>query len=193
MASDLQPISSATEGLQNIRQGGKIDKGFSLPVWPILESNERQGAIMNMNKILVPLDFSHSGEAALRYATSLARDSGASLLLIHVEETPLAYGAGEFYAGAADAETSEELTARLVAITPADSQVPYSHRLLHGDAAAAILHVAEEEQADLIVMGTHGHTGLLRLLMGSVAETVVRQAPCPVFTLRDTVEAESKA
>ena len=147
---------------------------------------------MNMNKILVPIDFSHSNEAAMRYATSLARDTGAALLMVHVEETPLAYGAGEFYVGAADTETTEEITARLKAVKPTDPQVAFSHQLLHGDPAAAILHVAEEEKVDLIVMGTHGHTGLLRLLMGSVAESIVRQAPCPVFTLRDSAEVDSK-
>jgi len=148
---------------------------------------------MQMNKILVPLDFSAASETALSYATSLAKESGASLLLVHVEERPIAYGAGEFYVGAADVDTSEELTARLQAVTPTDQQVAYAHRMLSGEPAPAIVHLAEEEKVDLIVMGTHGHTGLMRLLMGSVAEEIVRKAPCPVFTLREPAATEAQA
>jgi len=147
---------------------------------------------MQMEKIMVPVDFSPSGEAALRYASSLARDSGATIILAHVEEPPMAYGAGEFYAGAADAETSDEVARRLEAIVPADPAVPYTHRLLTGEPAHQIVTLAEEEHVDLIVMGTHGRTGLMRLLMGSVAESVVRLSPCPVFTLRDPATIAAK-
>jgi len=140
---------------------------------------------MQLEKILVPIDFSPSDASALHYATSLARDSGATLLIAHAEEPPMAYGAGEFYVGAADAETSDAIAARLEAIVPSDASVPYTHRLLNGEPAHQIVTLAAEEHVDLIVMGTHGRTGLMRVLMGSVAESVVRLAPCPVFTLRD--------
>ena len=140
---------------------------------------------MRMQKIMVPVDFSSSGEMAMGYATSLARDSGASLLIVHVEEPPLAYGAGEFYVGAADAETADEIANRLEAIVPNDPAVAYAHRLVPGDPAAQIVKLAADEHVDLIVMGTHGRSGFLRFLMGSVAESVVRHAPCPVFTLRN--------
>jgi nucleotide-binding universal stress UspA family protein len=62
--------------------------------------------------------------------------------------------------------------------------VPYEHHLLRGDPATTIVEVAEQENCDLIVMGTHGRTGFARLLMGSVAEAVVRRANCPVFTYK---------
>jgi nucleotide-binding universal stress UspA family protein len=140
---------------------------------------------MQLEKIMVPVDFSPSDEPALRYATSLARDGGATLLIVHAEEPPMAYGAGEFYVGAADIETSDAIAARLEAILPPDTAVPYTHRLLTGEPAHQIVTLASEEHVDLIVMGTHGRSGLMRLLMGSVAESVVRLAPCPVFTLRD--------
>ena len=140
---------------------------------------------MHLEKIMVPVDFSASDEPALRYATSLARDSGATLIIAHVEEPPMAYGTGEFYVGAADAELVDEIASRLEAILPPDPAVPYTHRLLNGEPAHQIVTLASEEHVDLIVMGTHGRTGLLRLLMGSVAESVVRLATCPVFTLRD--------
>ena len=74
-------------------------------------------------------------------------------------------------------------------VVPTDPQVACEHRLLTGDPAVAIARLAEEEHADLIVMGTHGRTGLTRLLMGSVAEAVVRRAPCPVLTYKQTTHA----
>ena len=68
-----------------------------------------------------------------------------------------------------------------------DSNVPVERRLLAGDPADAIIRLAESEHIDLIVMGTHGRRGLSRLLMGSVAESVVRVAPCPVLTVKQPV------
>lgn len=145
---------------------------------------------MTHKKILVPTDFSSSSEAAMRAATSLARDNQAKLLIVHVEEPPLAYGAGEFYVGAAALDDTQELAEQLARVVPSDPAIEYEHRLVSGDPAREIVHLAEEEHADLIVMGTHGRTGLIRLLMGSVAESVVRHATCPVFTLRQPAEAE---
>jgi len=134
-------------------------------------------------KILFPTDFSHTGDAALDLATSLARERGATLLIVHVEEPPAAYGGGEMYYGMPDPAT-EDLKKMLSEIVPGDPQVHHEHRLITGDPAVAIARLAEQEGVELIVMGTHGRTGLLRLLMGSVAEAVVRRAPCPVLTLK---------
>lgn len=138
---------------------------------------------MQAKKILFPSDFSHAGDAALEMATALARDTGATLLILHVEEPPPAYGGGELYYGVPDPVT-EDLRKMLQAIRPADSRVPVQRRLVTGEPASTIAKVAEEEDVDLIVMGTHGRTGLSRLLMGSVAEAVVRRARCPVLTYR---------
>jgi nucleotide-binding universal stress UspA family protein len=138
---------------------------------------------MNVKKILFPTDFSHTGDAALALATSLARDSGAKLLIVHVEEPPVAYGGGEMYYGMPDPAT-EDLRRMLHEIKPADPAVEYEHHLVTGDPAAAVARLADAEGVDLIVMGTHGRTGLTRLLMGSVAEAVVRRAKCPVLTFK---------
>jgi universal stress protein A len=81
---------------------------------------------------------------------------------------------------------SDDLRRMLQAVVPTDPNVPCEHRLITGDPSTAIAKLAEEEHADLIVMGTHGRTGLTRLLMGSVAEAVVRRAPCPVLTYKQT-------
>jgi nucleotide-binding universal stress UspA family protein len=138
---------------------------------------------MIAKKILVPTDFSPFHETALAYATSLARDTGATLLIVHVDEPPLAYGAGEFYAVPATPDAGEQ-RAMLATVVPTDPEVHFEHRLLVGDPASEIVQLAADEGVDLIVMGTHGRTGLRRLLMGSVAEAVVRRASCPVLTLK---------
>lgn len=137
--------------------------------------------------ILFPTDFSPANQAALEYATSLARDTGAKLLIAHVEEPPVAYGAGETYLGPLTSEPTE-LEELLERVRPTDPAVPFAHRLLLGDPATEIVRLAEEEKVDLIVLGTHGRTGLVRLLMGSVAEAIVRRASCPVLTLKDPQE-----
>lgn len=141
---------------------------------------------MNMKRILFPTDFSHSGDAALAYATSLARDTGAKLLIVHVEEPPAAYGGGELYYGLPE-PAHDELRRMLDEVVPDDPTVGYEHRLVSGDPASAIVNLAEMEEVELIVMGTHGRSGISRLLMGSVAEVVVRKARCPVLTYKQPV------
>lgn len=142
---------------------------------------------MKADKILFATDFSPASEAALRYASSLARDSGAKLLIVHVEEPPLAYGAGEMYIDPIEI-MRPGLEKVLQRVQPTAPGVPHEHHLLLGDPAQELVDLAQREKVDLIVMGTHGRTGLSRLLMGSVAEEVVRKAPCPVFTLKQPTE-----
>jgi nucleotide-binding universal stress UspA family protein len=142
---------------------------------------------MHAKKIVFPTDFSHLSDAALEHATALARDMKARLLIVHVEEPPAAYGAGEMYYGVADPDT-DALREMLAKVKPTDPSVAYEHRLITGEPASSIVDLADSERADLIVLGTHGRTGLRRLLMGSVAEAVVRRARCPVFTFKETEE-----
>jgi len=146
---------------------------------------------MEIKKILFPTDFSHTDIAALKMATSLARDAGASLIIVHVEEPPAAYGGGEMYYGLADPAT-DELKRMLKEVVPPDETVPFQHRLITGDPATAIANLAKSENVDLIVMGTHGRTGLTRILMGSVAEAVVRQSLCPVLTYKQPSKTSEK-
>ena len=147
---------------------------------------------MKASKILFPTDFSHTGDAALALATSLARDTGATLLIVHVEEPPTAYGGGELYYGVPEPAT-EDLRKMLYKIEPTDPAVPFEHRLVIGDPANAVVRLAEEEGVDMIVLGTHGRTGFTRLLMGSVAEAIVRRAKCPVLSYRKPAEATVEA
>jgi nucleotide-binding universal stress UspA family protein len=138
---------------------------------------------MNAKKILFPTDFSTCSDAGLEQATALAREAGAKLLIIHVEEPPAAYAGGEMYYGLSEPDQTAILQ-MLHAVLPTDPSVPYEHRLLRGYPAEEIVDEAEREHCDLIVMGTHGRTGFRRLLMGSVAEAVVREATCPVLTYK---------
>ncbi|MFM1902545.1 MAG: hypothetical protein RLZZ440_445 [Planctomycetota bacterium] len=146
---------------------------------------------MAAKTILFPTDFSTASDAALAHAETLAKQAGARLLIVHVEEPPLAYGGGELYYGLPE-PNSERIQKMLEEVKPADPTVPYEHRLTMGDPAAEVVRIAEEEKPEMIVMGTHGRTGLTRLLMGSVAEAIVRRSPCPVLTYREVDEKLAK-
>ena len=134
--------------------------------------------------ILFSTDFSHASDAALPHAEALAREKRARLLIVHVEEPPAAYGGGELYYGIAEPD-SARIRAMLEAVKPADPQVAFEHRSALGDPATEICRIAADEGAEMIILGTHGRTGLFRLLMGSVAESILRRAPCPVLVYRD--------
>lgn len=146
---------------------------------------------MKAKKILLPVDFSTAGEAALQMATMLARDSGATLIVLHVEEPPMAYGGGEMYYGLVEPDRNE-LSRMLHEVKPSDPSIPVVYRLVTGDPATSVVQAAEEEDADFIVVGSHGRTGLGRLLMGSVAEAIVRRAQCPVVTVKAPHKAPEK-
>lgn len=131
--------------------------------------------------MLVPTDFSESSMAALEMAAALARDQQGELLIVHVSPEP-AEGAAVTRALDEDTRALQKL---LEETRPRDPRVPVRHLGLHGDdPATVIVEAAEREGVDLIVIATHGRGGLRRLLLGSVAEAVVRTAACPVLTLK---------
>jgi nucleotide-binding universal stress UspA family protein len=142
---------------------------------------------MPTKTILFPTDFSTASDAALEHAAALAKSSNARLLIVHVEEPPLAYGGGELYYGLPEPD-SERILKMLEDVRPKDPAVPFTHRLTMGDPAGEIVRIATEEQVEMIVLGTHGRTGMVRFLMGSVAEAIVRRAPCPVLVYRESAE-----
>ena len=142
-------------------------------------------------RILVPTDFSPPSDAALEYARSVAARYGAALQLLHVAEDPYrAIYSGEVFVpeieGLRDeilADTSRRLKERL---RPSDvTELHASAESIIGTPAGSIVEYAGGHDIDLIVMGTHGRGGMAHLLMGSVAERVVRTAPCPVLTVRE--------
>jgi nucleotide-binding universal stress UspA family protein len=150
--------------------------------------------MLPIKTILHPTDFSQQSEYALEMACSLARDHGARLLVLHVFQPPLPALGGEPPIPPQPEEYSwEDVRAQLSRVPASDPKVPVQHRLEQGDAVGEILRVAQESACDLIVMGTHGRTGLVRLLLGSVAEQVVRKAPCPVLTVKAPCAGEIRA
>lgn len=141
-------------------------------------------------KILHPTDFSECAEQARAQAIRLARALGAEIILFHVAvETPL-YAEGMLAAGTvqkvydAQRKWAEEALEARAAETRA-AGVPARWKLTAGVPFDAIVQGAEEEGADMIVMGTHGRRGLEGLLLGSVANRVIRLAGCPVLTVRE--------
>ena len=162
-----------------------------------------------LKKILVPTDFGEAADAALNYARALARNFNASIDVLHVaEDISARMYAGEMYVAIpqtlqTDVEEAarRQLQERLVDNDP--NPLPVRPVVIVSNAtAASIVSYAQETRADLIVMGTHGRGAMAHLLMGSVAERVVRMAPCPVlvvrhpeheFVLPDTLTVAAKA
>jgi nucleotide-binding universal stress UspA family protein len=167
---------------------------------------------MEAQKIVVPIDYSENSEHAIQWGASLAQKYGAQLLLLHVipkaVEEVYPQGArslspiASYYEGMAPGslpaiqqpiviDLQEKAQTRLHSFACKSLRQPtlVQVKVAVGKPAEEILRVAREEGADMIVMGTHGRTGLRHLLLGSVAEEVTRHASCPVFTLRTDVAA----
>jgi nucleotide-binding universal stress UspA family protein len=140
-------------------------------------------------RILWPTDFSELAMGALPHAMVLAADAGAELVVLHVLIPPPPYSmpeiAGDLWAELRvkqRAAAEEEL--RRLAEQVKGPKIQTRTVLAEGVPFDQILRTAERLQCDLIVMATHGHTGLAHAVIGSVAENVVRRAPCPVLTVR---------
>ena len=141
-----------------------------------------ESAVMKIHTILHPTDFSEPAEYAFKLASSLALDHGAQLLLLHVIPPPLTHG--EELARAAPDSYHDQMWRELEGIKPLDASLKIERLLREGPPAKEIVQTANENACDLIVMGMHGRTGLRRLLLGSVAEEVLRHATCPVLTVK---------
>jgi nucleotide-binding universal stress UspA family protein len=142
---------------------------------------------IHLQRILVPVDFSDCGRKAIQYGIPLARQYGGKLLLLYVVQDP--YPVTEF-GGIALAQMEADLSAN--AVTELDKfanqevrpHVPADTRVVFGSPETQIVDVARLEAVDLIVISTHGRTGLEHMFLGSVVENVVRHAPCPVLVVR---------
>jgi len=145
--------------------------------------------MLTLHRILHPTDFSPCSNYAFQLACDLARDHGADLIVLHVMPEPV-YVLGDGVVTADPPHYRTQRAQKLRQIDVPDLHTRVAHILAEGDAVREILRVAAEKHTDLIVMGTHGWTGLTRLLMGSVAERVVRQAPCAVLTVKTPIKPE---
>jgi len=147
-------------------------------------------AAFAIKRILVPLDFSECSKKALRYALALARQHSAALVLLYVAGTTPAYGPLD-YAPVDFGNVQQEMEAgaakqlaKMIEDEIGDA-VPAEAIIRAGMASTEIVEAARELTADLIVISTHGRSGLKHVLLGSVAEQVVRHAPCPVLVVRE--------
>lgn len=154
--------------------------------------------MLPIRTILHPTDFSEAADYAYRLARMIARDCGARLIVLHVVglELNLPHPIHTELGLAFDCSEDEHSRhaawmRRLHEGFEGDPELRVETRLIYGDAATQIVHLAEEVPCDLIVMGTHGRSGLGRLLMGSVAEAVLRQARCPVLTVKSPLAGPS--
>jgi universal stress protein A len=139
---------------------------------------------MQISRILFPTDFSHDAELAFQYALTFAGKFGAELYILHViyfpPQTP-EYDIGQIIDGLV--KNAEQSLNKLIESAHEPNMV------FHPDVQVGVEHVeitkcAEKEKIDLIIMGTRGRTGLAHIFLGSVAERVVRHAPCPVLTVK---------
>jgi universal stress protein A len=138
------------------------------------------------DKILCPVDFDQNSLLALRLATELAQERGATLHVLHVVAIPpgpeVALPFGKM-------ETTARTKLEKIARQKIDGKASYEVDVMMGDPGVEVLQLAKRLRADLIVMATHGRKGLRHIVLGSVAERVVREAPCPVLTIKPKAPA----
>lgn len=152
---------------------------------------------MDIKKILVPTDFSEANNAAVEYASRLASETGALLYIVHVDDMEEAAAimakSGYPYPFWQDDPRHREGHVKLKKVVPSVPKVKCRHQYLKGTPSGEIVSFAERNNVDLIVMASHGRTGLSRLLMGSTAEGVMRRAPCPVLIVKQPTKMEVSA
>jgi nucleotide-binding universal stress UspA family protein len=166
----------------------------------VLELNRRDEALLaaaggevtpspfRLKRILVPIDFSDCSKKALQYALPLAKQHRAAITLLYV--VPPSYAVGE-YGGIdytsleAEARAGADKALAALVVDEIRGEVPADTVVRSGSTAFEIIEAARRLPADMIVVSTHGRTGLKHVLLGSVAENIVRHAPCPVLVVRE--------
>lgn len=144
--------------------------------------------MINIKNILCPIDYSVYSEKALEYAIEFAEKYQAKLYLIHVLDIRI-YDMNDpdlYNVSIVDKDTIDKLKERLRRCIREDikEKISVEAVVVQGVPFTEIIRAAKEYMVDLIVLGTHGRTGLSQAIMGSVAERVVRKSPCPVLTIR---------
>ena len=156
------------------------------PVFVVRSTDEPMPQQHAIRRVLVPIDFSDASHEAIQHATEIAQTYGAEINLLHVIEEvvyPSAYGLGDAYFPTQNVIKKVEQTLADLA----RDEIGYEHIMISavvGYAPLSIIDYAEENEADLIVIATHGRSGFDRMLLGSVAERVIRRAPVPVFIVK---------
>lgn len=146
-----------------------------------------------IKKILVPIDFSDYSKKALQYTVKFAEEMNAEISLVYVIE-PVVYPAdlsmGQMVIPQSDINLSHKSAEELETFAKSEigEKLNYKVMVKTGKPFIEIIETAKEINADLIIISTHGHTGVEHLLFGSTAEKVVRKAPCPVLTIREPIK-----
>ena len=148
---------------------------------------------VSISKVLVPIDFSDYSKSALKYAVNFAKIFKADMFLIYVVEPiiyPPDFSMGQIAIPSVSTEWDERAKEELdkLAKTEISSDVNVKTIIKTGKPFVEIIETATEENIDLIIIATHGHSGVEHILFGSTAEKVVRKAPCPVLTLREPIK-----
>lgn len=148
---------------------------------------------LQIKKVLVPIDFSDYSKSSLRYAVNFAKQFNSVIYLIYVVEPviyPPDFSMGQIAIPSVNAEWDERAKEELerLAKTEIPEGVKVKTILKNGKPFLEIIETAKEEDIDLIIIATHGHSGVEHILFGSTAEKVVRKAPCPVLTLREPIK-----
>lgn len=156
----------------------------------------KSSSIVSVRNVLFATDFSATSEAALPYATAICRRFGSTMHMVHVlsDAGLLMMTGGVDYVsmGTIFEDAQNEAKDRLDQISAQFETIPHRNYVRHGVVWKNLAAIIEENEIDLIVVGTHGRTGLGKLLLGSVAEDILRHAPCPVLTIGPKVSGRAK-
>jgi nucleotide-binding universal stress UspA family protein len=146
-----------------------------------------------IKKVLVPIDFSDYSKSALKYAVNFAKSFNAEIILIYVVEPviyPPDFSMGQIAMPSITTEWDDRAKDELAKLAKNEISGVNSVKTVikTGKPFVEIIETAKEEDVDLIIIATHGHSGVEHILFGSTAEKVVRKAPCPVLTLREPIK-----
>lgn len=146
-----------------------------------------------IKKIVVPIDFSDYSKKALQYTVQFCKSMQAEIILVYVIE-PMIYPAdlsmGQMVIPQNELNLDQKAKSELEELAKSEigDLLKYQILIKMGKPFVEIIETASEQDADLIIISTHGHTGVEHLLFGSTAEKVVRKAPCPVLTIREPIK-----
>ncbi len=148
---------------------------------------------LNIKKILVPVDFSDYSKSTLKYSSAFAKHFNAELILVYVVEPiiyPPDFSMGQLALPSFNIEIDKRAEEELQKLsqTELDSSIKVKTLVKPGKPFIEIIETAREEDVDLIIIATHGHSGMEHILFGSTADKVVKKAPCPVLTIREPIK-----
>ena len=173
----------------------EMDRLSRVPTLPEIDA-AGASTVACVSRILVPTDFTEAADDALSYATSLATQLGASVVVCHVYQLPTALAGAELSTRPTIESTAEIDRAARIGVQEAiakqlGARIPMAAIIRPGNPETEILTIAREVSADLIILGSHGRSGLMRVLVGSVTDDLVHHAEIPVLVLHGKVARES--